>query len=325
MKNNNTNFEKLSLTIKEQLMHSFKIENKERLKKAESFILSGIGGSALAGGIIKGYKPETPLSVHRGYGLPFIKDKKKTLIIFSSYSGNTEEVLSGLKEAKIKRLNFAIIAKGGKLIEIAKKDKIPYIQIPDIGLEPRMALGFSAKALAKIIGEKKGTIEMEKTAEKINFPTLKEKGEIYSKKIEDLIPVIYASDKNVEIAYNLKIKLNENAKYPAFYNEIPESNHNEISSFNSKTLKFAKALLPVFLRDKEDHARIEKRMEITKEIYKKEGFKIIEIEIPKGTFFDKYFISGALFDYITLFLAKEYNTNPISIPTIESLKKKLSK
>ena len=317
------NFEDLILSLKEQLSYNFKIENKKNFKDIENFVLVGMGGSALSGGVIKSFNPKIPLLVHKSYNLPCIKNKKKTLIIFSSYSGNTEEVLDALKMAKKEKLNFAIIAKGGKLIEIAKKEKVSYIQIPDKNLQPRMALGFSVNALFTILNEEKGIKELKNLSNKINFNSLKKEAKTLSKKIKNLIPLIYSSNKNIELAYNLKIKFNENAKAPAFYSEIPESNHNEISGFNKRTLKFANNFILIFLEDSIDHTRIKKRIEITKNIYKKEGFKTLTIKLKGDNFLEKYFIAGVLIDYTTIFLAQSYGFDPISVPTIEKLKEQL--
>lgn len=317
------NFEQSILTLKEQLKCHLEIKNNKGIK-AENFVLVGMGGSALAGGIIKSNNPKIPLAIHKSYGLPYIKEPQKTLVIFSSYSGNTEETLDALIEARKRGLKMAVISKNGKLLQIAKKENLPYIEIPNLNLQPRMALGFSTVSLIQILNLKKELKKLKETAEKIDFLLLKKEGKSLSEKLKNLVPIIYASDKNIEIGYNMKIKFNENAKAPAFCSQIPESNHNEISSLNKKTIKFAKNLVPLFLKDESDHLRIKKRMEITKKIYKEEGFETIEIEI-KGDFFEKYFLAGVLTDYATFFLAQHYGFDPCSVPTIEKLKKEMEK
>lgn len=311
------NFEQSILDIKNQLRESLQIENKKNLKKAESFVLVGMGGSALAGGIVKGFAPSMPLAVQRSYGLP--EGKEKSLFIFSSYSGNTEEVLDSFKKAK--KLKRAVISKGGALIKMAEKEKVPYIKLPDTNLQPRMALGLSVNALFKLLGLKDK--ELAKTGENINPASYEKEGIILSKKIKGFIPLIYSSDKNSAIAYNLKIKINENAKSPAFYNEIPESNHNEISGFNKKTIKFSKNILIIFLKDSTDHPRIKRRMEITERMYREEGYKSLAIELEGKNFLEKYFGFNSLSDWTTFHLAKSYGFDPKPVPAIEKLKKSL--
>lgn len=315
------NFKESIISIKKQLSYNFQIENNNIPKGTKDFLLIGMGGSALSGGIMKGKYPSFPISVHKDYGLP--ETKKDTLLIFSSYSGNTEEVIDGLKIAKRKRLKIAIISKGGKILEIAKKDNLPYIKIPDYELQPRMALGFSFNALLKITGQENKILK--DISKKINFNSLEKEGREISKKLKDKIPLIYSSYENLEIGYNWKIKFNENGKIPSFSNHIPESNHNEISGFNKRTKEFSNNIVPIFLEDDSSHARIKKRIDITKKIYQREGFKTISVPLKGKEFLEKYFISSTLADFITLNIANLYGFDPLSVPTIEKLKKLLKK
>lgn len=314
-------FEESILNIKEQLAFKPRIINKERLKKADSFVLTGMGGSALAGGIVKSFVPAIPLTVHRDYGLP--EKAKKSLVIISSYSGNTEEAIDSLKTASRKKLNKIIISKNGKLIKTAIKNNFPYIKLPETEIQPRMALGFSVRALLEIVN-RNAVKELEKAGERLNPLSFKKRGESLAKKISDSIPVIYSSRKNFEIAYNFKIKFNENAKSPAFCNRIPELNHNEILSFNSKTKKFSNNIVFIFLKDKDTHPQNRKRMEATEKIYKNEGYRTISIEIKGENFFDKYFSTSSLADWTTFFLAKSYGFDPETVPAVEKFKKMIS-
>jgi len=108
-----------------------------------------VGGSHLGADILKMLDLKFEILVHKNYGLQNLnlEELKKSLIILDSYSGNTEEVISSFLEAQKLNLNFVIIASGGKLIELAKKFKKPYIRIPYTGIQPRHALGFQMLAL----------------------------------------------------------------------------------------------------------------------------------------------------------------------------------
>src|SRR3989338_6318508 len=131
-----------------------KIENEDKLVRTGKYLICGMGGSHLAGDVFQTAANGFDLSVHQDYGLPAWPDDvlKKTLVIASSYSGNTEETVSAFEEAVKKGYPVAAIAVGGKLIELAKEYGVPYIQMPDTGIQPRSALGFSFKALAKLTG-----------------------------------------------------------------------------------------------------------------------------------------------------------------------------
>ena len=133
------------------------IENRERFLPAKKFIVAGMGGSNLASGLIRVGIPKIEIVIHRDYGLPDWPDPsfKDTLVIASSYSGNTEETIDAFHTALSKKVNVAVVTAGGELLQLAKKNNLPYVQIPDTGIEPRSALGFSIKAMLKLIGEEK--------------------------------------------------------------------------------------------------------------------------------------------------------------------------
>ncbi|MBP9695194.1 MAG: hypothetical protein KBD73_02205, partial [Candidatus Magasanikbacteria bacterium] len=105
----------------------------KKMKKYKHYIVAGMGGSRLPALILQSIKPELPLTLWNDYGLPFISpsERSTTCLIVSSYSGNTEETIDAINQAMKKKISVAVIAVGGKLIEIAKKQKIPYIQLPN--------------------------------------------------------------------------------------------------------------------------------------------------------------------------------------------------
>src|SRR3989344_2150951 len=134
-----------------------KIENSpKKRKKYKTFVVCGMGGSHLAGDLLQVAYPEMDIVIHRNYGLPSLTQErwKKALVIAISYSGNTEETISAYLEAVEKKLPVISLAVGGKLIELAKKNETPYIQMPNASIQPRSALGYSMKAMMKAIDRK---------------------------------------------------------------------------------------------------------------------------------------------------------------------------
>ena len=220
----------------QQFLFEPKIINEENFIQKSSFVVVGMGGSALAALLLKTWKPKLNITIRRDYGLPefYPEELKNKLIILSSYSGNTEEVIDAFKEAQNKNLAMAVISIGGKLLELAKKNNVPYIKLPDTGIQPRSALGFSIKAFLKFIGEEEELKKLTELATVLNPIDFEKEGKILAEKIRNHIPVIYASDRNLSVAYNWKIKLNESGKIPAFYNVFPELSHNEINGFDVK-------------------------------------------------------------------------------------------
>ena len=116
----------------EQFSYQPEIQNQDKLLSYQWYVLVGMGGSHLAADILKVYNPSLPMTIHEDYGLPFSSEVlKNSLVILSSYSGNTEEVIDAYQKAKEQGIAMAVIAVGGKLIEMAKEDGIPYLQLPN--------------------------------------------------------------------------------------------------------------------------------------------------------------------------------------------------
>lgn len=301
------------------------IRNAEKLKENyEHFVLCGMGGSHLAAGIVKMQKPGVELYVHRDYDLPPYSDDflKKSLLIASSHSGNTEEVLSFLRTAIEKGYDVAVITTGGKLFEIAVAQQLPHIVMPNDGLQPRLAIGFSTLSLLKIMKEEDLISTLKNVGQNIDSNKLKSEGDSLANSIGDKVPVVYASNQNLPIAYNWKIKFNETGKTPAFYNLFPELNHNEMQGFadenNSDKFHF------VFLHDANDNPRIEQRMKVLSTLFEEKGFVVTNLELSGQTSFEKVFTSLLIADWAALEIAKIKGTDPQSVPLIEDFKKRLN-
>src|SRR3989339_163260 len=123
--------EKAIKNLHNQFLYVPKIENVQNFRKFKKFLICGMGGSALAGGLFKIADPKLDITVHKNYGLPTLSDEeiKSRLIIASSYSGDTEETVSSLKEAQKKKLPIAVICVGGELLKLAVKYNLPHVII----------------------------------------------------------------------------------------------------------------------------------------------------------------------------------------------------
>ncbi len=305
------------------------IQNLENLKQTQSFVLAGMGGSHLSAGLLKMANPDFDLYIHRDYGLPPLSHKKfaGSLFIASSYSGNTEEVLDFAQKAHDQNYSVAVIALGGSLIDFAKKNNLPYIQLPEVGIQPRSALGFSLVALAKITNNPKLLSDLKALSFHINPLKTEEGGRELAEKLVGKTPVIYSSRANVSLAYNWKIKLNETGKIPAFYNIFPELNHNEMTGFDviDSTKDLNKNFYFIFLKDSHDHPKISKRMEITKKLLEQRGFPVSVIDIQtKESFWENVFNLLLLADWTALYVSKNYGTEAEEVPMIEEFKKLIS-
>src|SRR3989338_8453349 len=129
------------------------VENADKLAAPVKFVAAGMGGSNHATDVLKAWKPELDIIVHRDYGLPVLSDLNNRLIIGCSYSGNTEETIDAFNTAIKNNLLVAVIAKGGKLIDLAKEHNVQYIVLPDTGIQPRSDIGFMFMSLMKLMGD----------------------------------------------------------------------------------------------------------------------------------------------------------------------------
>jgi len=309
----------------QQFKYEPKINGQLQLGGVKTFIAVGMGGSHLAADILNNYDPIFNIIIHKNYGLPALPNDvlRSGLVIANSYSGNTEEVLDAFNLALERKLNVAAISVGGKLIELAREHKVPFIQMPDIGIQPRSALGFHTKALLKTMDKARELSEITQLADLLKPEDFEARGGELAERIKDKVPVIYASEANQAIAYNWKIKFNETGKIPAFYNVLPELNHNEMTGFDVKdsSRHLSQNFMFFLLIDKDDHPQIQKRMKILKKLYEDRGLPIQFLELMGKNKFHKIFSSLVLADWIAYYTARQYNLEPEQVPMLEEFKK----
>jgi glucose/mannose-6-phosphate isomerase len=294
----------------------------------KKYILGGMGGSHLAGDILKTSKPGINLEIHNDYGVPEcgVDECEDTLFIASSYSGNTEEVIDFLDESYSRGFDVLVIATGGKLIKFAEDNKIPYIQIPDTGIQPRLAIGYSIMAISSVVSPD-SLEELKSMSEVLQPEFLKDDGVNLAKVLEGKTPIIYTSTKNSSIGYNWKIKINETGKTPAFCNVFPELNHNEMQGFDPDSkgsVDRPQEKYHFFLiHDSEDHLRVAKRMEILESLFQEKGYSVTRIYLEGETIFEKIFRSLLLADWLALSLSELSGAESEQVPLIEEFKKRL--
>lgn len=299
------------------------IENFEGLEKKRGFIVAGMGGSHLAADLLPIVDPAINLGIHKDYGLPVMPDSelKNYLLIASSYSGNTEETIDAFLAAGKKKMARAVVSIGGKLLELAQKEKVPYVRVPDTKIQPRSALGFVFKSLLKLMGNERALSDVGKIV--ISPAALEPAGKALAERLKGFVPVIYASQRNAAIANNWKIKFNETGKVPAFHNVFPEVNHNEMTGFDiqSATQKLIKPFYFIILKDAEDPLRIQKRMEILAGLYKDRGLSVETIMLSEKNVYQRIFSSLILADWTAFYTAIGYGTEPEQVPMVEEFKR----
>lgn len=334
MTNTNTldkeNMREVILNSPDQFQKGFELAKEIKISgEFESITISGMGGSNLPGDLLRSYlenenKDDIEIIQNRTYKLPK-KAFHKSLNFFLSYSGNTEETISSLNEALENNLPSVGFATGGKLVEICQEKNIPCVILPS-GIQPRYATGYFFAAMLQImlscqmieLDTEKIISATQRMSEKII--SLEEKGRKISERLKGKTPIIYTTDNYKSLAMVVKIKINENAKTPAFWNYYPELNHNEMVGF---TLPQAEFHILTFI-DKAEHPQNLKRMEITAKLFQEKEIETTFIEIEGENVFEKMFSSLLLGDWISYYLALAYDQDPTPVKMVEDLKKSIA-
>jgi len=306
-----------------QFAYQPKIENASKLFDTTKYVVVGMGGSHLAANLLEILKPELALIIHSNYGLPKISDLHERLIILSSYSGNTEEVLDAYQQAGKLGLKRAVITVGGKLLEQAKQDGVAYVHMPDYGLQPRLALPLNLISLLALLRENELMTQVSELQHGFVPEDFEKEGKALAEMLHGYVPIIYTSTTNQPIAYNWKIKCNETGKIPAFYNVFPELNHNEMTGFDVQetTKKLSSNFYFLFLSDENDLEKIQQRMKITAKLYKDRNLLVQEVKLSGKNTVYKIFNTLVLADWMAYYTAESYGLEAEQVPMVEEFKK----
>ena len=302
----------------------------------DSLLIMGMGASGVSGDVLSLISNEVSsknITVRKSYSIPKKIMEVKPFCLFISYSGNTEETLSGLNDAIKNNLDWAVISSGGKLIDLAIEHNKEYIKIPD-GLQPRAAFGYLTQAVCKIVDIVEGTNFLKELRDVGNYLNEilneEEDSEIFieakkiAKQINKKTCIIYGGTDLTElVASRWKTQINENAKSKAFVGSMPEVHHNEILSWDADVEGSKSNYVLILLRDNSENSQIAKRFDLTQKLLG-EKVEIFNIE-PKSqsTTLIKLMELVLLGDLFSISLADELNMIPEDIEGIENLKKLL--
>jgi glucose/mannose-6-phosphate isomerase len=302
-------------------------------KKIDNIIITGLGGSAICGDVLKNFlcnELDRPLAINRTYDLP-VYAGENTLVIVSSYSGNTEETIAALKSAIEKRCLIVAMTTGGEIERLTRENKICTVKLRE-GLQPRFALYNSFFTLLKIMQElniigcqDSIVADIINLLKKLSNDWGNETGEAFkfAASIKDCIPVIYSvTDINDSVGKRFKAELNENSKVHAWVSEYPEMNHNEIVGWESvkeSGLKYK----TITIIDDTISPRIKKRIEITNDLLGKEGIDILSIKGKSISFKERLIELIYFCDWVSYYLALLNKKDPGEIDFIHTLKKRM--
>ncbi len=315
-----------------------KLELPAEYTKISNVVIVGMGGSAIGGDVARrlaSAESRLPVRVHRDYGLPAFVDES-TLVIASSYSGNTEETLSAFTESLKTRARKLVITSGGKLKQLAENEGIPSFVI-DYQAPPRAAFPSNFIPLVGIF-QKLGLLEDKSADLQEAVDILKELSTDFietrplasnpakqlAAKLWGHVAVIYGAEILSEVAQRWKAQFNENSKAWAFFESFPELNHNAVVGYEFPP-EAKEKLFVILLHSASLRPRNLLRYEVTAKLLAKAGIAYEFAEARGESALAQVLSLILLGDYSSFYLAMLNGVDPSSTDAINFIKQYLAK
>ena len=297
-------------------------------------VVCGMGGSAIGGELAKaalGDRATRPITIVRGYALESWTSPE-SLVLCASYSGETEETLACFEAAGAAGAQRVALTTGGTLAELARAESVPVIGVP-AGMQPRAAVIYmtiaamecaalcsAAPALHSEVDTSTALLEelVEEWGPGAPDDTL---AKAIARELRGRVPVIHGAGATVAVARRWHSQLNENAGTAAFWSELPEANHNEIAGWRR-----AAALAPlaaVFLKDLDQHPRVERHIQLMCEEVERAGATTIVVPARGESRLDRVLAQVLLGDLVSVYLAVLDGVDPTPVEALDRIKSEL--
>ncbi|OKL40962.1 bifunctional phosphoglucose/phosphomannose isomerase [Pontibacter flavimaris] len=320
-----------------QLRHALEIGERAAVTfsgpKYNNVVLAGMGGSGICSSILQAYvadKLKVPVVVQKSYTMPAFVGPD-TLVIASSFSGNTEETLSVVRQAMKAEATVAFVTSGGEMLRTAQANSMPHIVIPSDAGQPRACLGFTLvqqlyllhyaglldDAFKTELGQSINLLEEQAGSIKVQASAL-------ANSLRGRLPILYACDALAPVALRFQQQLNTNAKQLAHVNVLPEASHNEVEGWQQPAELFGK-LAVLYIKTGYDHPRAQLRMALARPVLERQVQDVLEVEAMGATLLEQMLYLIHLFDWVSLYLAGLNKVDPNTTDNINYLKVELSK
>jgi len=314
------------LGIPDQLRDALWRVETARLEAAEAagLLVCGMGGSAIGADLAAaalGDRLSGPLLANRGYSLPSWVTRDWA-VLCSSYSGHTEETVAGFEAAGALGARRFVASTGGPLVDGAREAGVPVVGLPGI-FQPRAAVAYmfvvaaEVAALCGVAPRIRGEIEEAADFLAERAEGLRGRAAELAAELDGRAPVVYGADATAAVARRWKTQVNENAKRPAFFSELPEADHNEVCGW---TVESAGRFGAVLLGDADQHPRLRRRVELTAELVGATGAPAVRVETEGPSRTARVLWATMLGDLVSLELARLVGADPLQIEAIERLK-----
>jgi len=323
--------------VREALVIGRNADIRLRTTGIRQIVVCGLGGSAIGGDLLRSYlatELRVPFSVNRMYTLPKYVGPD-TLVIISSYSGNTEETNAAHREALKRKAKILCISSNGTTAKLAARAHSPFIKIPG-GLPPRAALAYSFFPLLLAL-TRLGFIKSRQKEIKETLALLDTKAGLYTssdqttnpayvlaERLKHRIVICYSSTERFDtVNTRWRGQIAENGKALAFGHVLPEMNHNELVGWKVLEREM-REMQVIFLRDKEDHPRVQMRMGITGEVLARYTDRVTEVWSEGEGLLARLFSLIYLGDWVSYYLAILHGEDPTPVAVIDYLKTSLA-
>lgn len=322
-----------------QLVHDFPQQLREALVIARKFqvsavpdfdnvLICGLGGSGIGGTIMAQLIADEcpyPIVTSKGYSIPAFVDER-TLLIACSYSGNTEETLESLEEARERAAQVVCVSSGGKLSQLASEHGWPLISLPS-GFPPRAAFGFSLIQLFKVASTY-GLIRdgwqvfIERSIEALlrDQERISNAARQLAESVQHRLPVLYSADWLEGVTVRWRQQINENSKMLCWHHVYPEMNHNELVGWRAENHDLA----VIFLMSNFDHDRIVRRMELTETVFRTYTPHVHHVTAKGDTRIEQALYLIHIGDWMSVHLAELRGSDAVEVKVIDWLKSELA-
>ena len=324
--------EEMIMNFPNQLEEALKIASEIKIKVSrdsiDNVIICGMGGSAIGGSFIQSFfrlESAVPIFVNRSYDIPaWVNDR--TLVIVSSYSGNTEETVAACHTAISAQAKMVILTSGGKLREMAINHKIDLVTIPPGSPSPRACLGYSIVLMTKVLIEAKvvndlafDSLRSAMQLIKYDQDSIMQEAMSIAKILHSKTPVIYCPDHLETSAIRWRQQINENSKLLCWHHVIPEMTHNEIVGWLDQRDDIA----VIVFRSRDSHKRVVHRIDFLIEALTELSSHVYEVNAKGNSIIESSIYLIHLGDWVSLYLAQFKGVDPIEITIIDKLKREM--
>lgn len=311
-----------------ELMNEIKLPG--NYQNFDNIVICGMGGSQIGFAMIQQAllkETKIPIYINNDYSLPAFANKK-SLIILSSYSGTTEEVISCWQEVIKKGYKGFIITSGGLLARRIGKS-VPGIKFAadfNPSKQPRLGLGYSIGVFLSLLNQLKVIKLSKKTFAQINS-SVSDNGDIkkLATKVAKKLILVISAEHLAGSAHILANQINESGKNQAYWSNLPELNHHFLESLVFPSGLAKQKMLVLFLESKNYSAKIQKRISVTKKVLKKQGVKIESINVATKNLLEDSLSTLQVGSYLCYYISVVNGVDPLDIPWVDYFKKELKK